>query len=76
MADIIRHSRKGARKTQIVFGANLNFDLLNRYLPDMQREGLVEIEGHFIRATEKGKAFMRHCDGFRDFGEITVQLHW
>jgi len=75
-AEIINIARHGARKTQIVYGANLNFKILQEYLKDLKEQGLVEIEGNFIRATDKGKEYVKQVRGLREFGLITVHLHW
>mgnify|MGYP001144110336 CR=1 FL=1 len=40
-ADILRIAKDGAKKTQIVYGANLNFKLLHQYLDDLEKSGLI-----------------------------------
>jgi len=67
--DILKIVVKGARKTRIVYGANLNFKLLREYLDDMERQGLLAIEedGKIV-ATEKGKEYLIYYQGLRNFG--------
>jgi len=38
-ADILRRALNGALKTRIVYGANLNFRMLNRYLERLEKSG-------------------------------------
>jgi len=67
-AEILQLAREGARKTRIVYGANLNFKLLNRYLDQLERIGLVTShagEGSLIRTTEKGMRFLDCYSGLQ-----------
>lgn len=57
--EILRVSMGGARKTHIVYNANLNFDVVNRYLVALQEKGLIELRGNLYVTTEKGKEFQR-----------------
>ena len=59
MVDILRVSRQGALKTQIVYRANLNYNRVDRYLRFLERNGLLEREGSGYITTEKGEAFLR-----------------
>jgi len=58
-ADILRVALDGARKTRIVYQANLNFTILHKYMRRLMENGfLTQIEGpHFI-TTEKGCQFL------------------
>lgn len=62
IADILRVAKNGAKKTHIVYGCNLNFNVVKKYLGRMQEHGLIEYKGKFWFATEKGRAFE---DSFR-----------
>jgi len=71
VAEILHIARRGARKTRIVYGANLNFKLLNEYLDRLEKAGLVQKdfdEEGLIKTTEKGKKYLEYYEGFRDFG--------
>ena len=67
-AEILQLAREGARKTSIVYGANLNFRLLNRYLGALERTGLITShagERNLIRTTEKGMRFLDCYSGLQ-----------
>lgn len=59
-ADILRVAtqRGGARKTQIVYGANLNFDIVKKYLARLISRGLLVAEGTRYFPTEKARAYI------------------
>jgi len=65
--DILKIVLKGARKTRIVYGANLNFKLLREYLDNMERQGLLVEEDGKVIATEKGKEYLVYYQGLRNF---------
>jgi len=62
IADILSIASKGAKKTQIMYQANLSYRLLCRYLSEVLNSGLVNCEnGDCYVVTAKGKEFMnRH----------------
>lgn len=47
-----------AIKTRVVYGANLNFRLADKYLNHLVDRGFVEVNGDKFITTEKGKAFL------------------
>ena len=59
-ADILRvaMSRGGALKTQIVYGANLNFDIVKKYLKRLMSRGLLSLEGTRYFPTEKARTYL------------------
>jgi len=59
-ADILRvaMSRGGALKTQIVYGANLNFDIVKKYLNRLMSRGLLSLEGTRYFPTEKSRVYI------------------
>lgn len=69
-AEILQIAKEGAKKTHVVYGANLNFRLLEQYLEDLESQGLVtkhvERRG-LIKTTEKGIRFLKHYKEFRQF---------
>jgi len=62
IADILRIAGKRARKTQIMYQANLSYRLLCRYLDEVLGAGLVSFESEECYVlTTKGKEFLdRH----------------
>jgi predicted transcriptional regulator len=58
-ADILEVSRDGAKKTHIVYGANLNFNIVKKYLQKLMDKGfLSQTEGSCFVTTEKGTQFL------------------
>jgi predicted transcriptional regulator len=71
IADILRIARKGAKKTRIVYGANLNFKLLNEYLERLREAGLITNDSErrgVLKTTDKGRKYLQHYEGFMEFG--------
>jgi len=71
IADILRIARKGAKKTRIVYGANLNFKLLNEYLEKLEEAGLITDDQEkrgMLKTTDKGRKYLQHYEGFMEFG--------
>jgi predicted transcriptional regulator len=69
-AEILRIAKKGARKTRIVYGANINFKLLEEYLNKLERAGLIAHnieENAIIQTTEKGVKCLQYYEGFKNF---------
>ena len=59
IADVLGVVSGGARKTQIMYQANLSYQLLTRYLRDVLDMGLVRMEDESTYAlTRKGAAFL------------------
>lgn len=58
-ADILRVTRSGAKKTQIVYKANLNFKILKKYLRRLVKKGLLQLaEGRHYITTRRGVQFL------------------
>jgi len=70
MAEILRIARKGAKKTRLVYGANLNFKLLREYLNELEKVGLIvdhtEKDG-LIETTERGVQYLNYYEGLKQF---------
>lgn len=72
VADILGVAREGARKTAIMYQANLSYKLLVRYLKYVIDMGLVKIEnGNTYELTEKGAGFL--CE-FKNYHERRVEV--
>jgi predicted transcriptional regulator len=58
MADVIKITITGAKKTQIMFKANLSYKLLQIYMRTLLDEGLIsQSDGKYV-ATDRGKEFL------------------
>jgi predicted transcriptional regulator len=64
LADMLRVARSGARKTKIMYFANLSFVLLNRYLDDALHVGFLRLNGEEYLMTKKGEAFLARYNLF------------
>jgi predicted transcriptional regulator len=69
-ADILRLAVHGAIKTRIVYGANLNFKIVEGYLSRLTGLGLLENRDgrRMYRTTEKGLAFINGYEELTKFG--------
>ncbi len=71
VAEILKIAKKGARKTRIVYGANLNFKMLGEYLAKLEQVGLIEQgenSGGLVKTTEKGNQYLEQFHDLREFG--------
>ena len=58
-ADILHVTRTGAKKTQIVYKANLNFKILKKYLRRLVENGLLQLaEERYYFTTRRGIQFL------------------
>ena len=66
MGDILRVAINGARKTEIVYKANLNFTRIERYILLLEKRGLIEIARPLYKTTPKGEEFLRSYQALRN----------
>lgn len=74
VADILAITNRGAKKTRIMYQANLSYKLLCKYLDDVIATGLVSCEnGDWYVLTPKGKNFLnryeeysKHCQSLEE----------
>lgn len=72
IADVLGVVRGGAKKTQIMYQANLSYRLLVRYLKDVIEIGLVKMEdGNTYELTQKGLDFLHE---FKDYYQRRVEV--
>lgn len=55
IADILQICKHGARKTRIVYDANLNFKIASAYLANLKSHGFIEERGRLIYTTDRGR---------------------
>ena len=77
IADVLGVVSGGARKTQIMYQANLSYKLLVHYLKDVIDMGLVKMKGeNTYELTEKGFDFLEEFKGYRQHRvEVEEQLN-
>lgn len=63
-ADILNISRNGAKKTQIVYKANLSFEIMKKHVQVLSDKGLIEQSGRLYFTTDRG---VNYIDQYRDF---------
>ncbi len=61
-ADILRVSRGGAKKTHLVYKANLNFNIVKKYIAGLTESGLLEKNGERFYVTDEGNLFIDRYD--------------
>ena len=72
VADVLGVVSGGARKTQIMYQANLSYKLLVHYLKDVIDMGLVKMkDGNTYELTKKGSDFLRE---FKSYYERRVEI--
>ena len=67
-ADILEVARQGTIKTHLVYGANLNFNIVKKYIERLLTKGCLRQEGPLYYTTEKGFEYMNlidACTGFQ-----------
>jgi len=69
-ADILRVSKNGAKKSHIVYKANLNFNIVKEYLDQLITSGLLtgpEGRNRIFRTTDKGIGYINHFEDLKDY---------
>lgn len=69
-ADILKAAIDGAKKSHLVYQANLNFEIIKGYLKELTSSGLLTgpINGSKLyTTTEKGIAFINYVNGIDQF---------
>jgi predicted transcriptional regulator len=77
IADILSVVREGAKKTHVMYQANLSYRLLSRYLTEVLESGLVsrDNEDHY-RLTRRGKNFLERFNQYsKRCGQLEQQLN-
>jgi predicted transcriptional regulator len=66
IADILVVAGKGAKKTRIMYQANLSYELLKRYLAETLEAGLISInkDAKSYAITQKGEVFLKKYDEY------------
>jgi predicted transcriptional regulator len=64
IADILKVAREGAKKTKIMYIANLSYSLLEKYLRETTAMGFLSHDDSAYQVTEKGLVFLEKYDDF------------
>ncbi|MCK4474462.1 winged helix-turn-helix domain-containing protein [Candidatus Bathyarchaeota archaeon] len=64
VADILDAVGDGAKKTRIMYIANLSYKLLGKYLTKTVEAGLVSSNNNYYEVTEKGRVFLERFKSF------------
>lgn len=62
IVEILKIAKDGARKTKIVYGANLNFNQAKLYLDALNDAGFLTEKDGVWRTTEKGLHVIEACE--------------
>ena len=71
-ADILKVAMNGAKKSHIVYKANLNFDVVKRYLKRLSEAGLINLpsmENRLFQTTRKGKEYIHRYETLNKYME-------
>ena len=74
-AEILRLARRGAKKTNLVYRANLNHAILELYLSRLEQLGLIARNGcpeRRIQTTEKGMQFVERYANLQAMAHFTI----
>ncbi len=62
MADLLRLSKNGSKKTRLVYLANINFNMLKKYVTLLESKGFIYYSDDLIYASRVGCDFLRQYD--------------
>jgi len=65
-AEILKVAKDGAKKTRVVYRANLNFTSVKNYLRRLMDGGLLKKDGAEYKTTEKGTEYVRQYQALRE----------
>ena len=73
-ADILRLAMSGVRKSHIVYQANLNFEIVKKYLDILKKSNLISgpCENKVFKTTEKGLKYLDHFEGFQKYVKDSI----
>ena len=70
-ADILKIANQGAKKTQIVYKANLNFNILKTHMDALIQRGFIEKNSRHYFTTDRGKDFVNSYQNIKSLtGDI------
>ena len=78
IADILNVASKDAKKTQIMYQANLSYKVLQKYLAEVVDSSLISFENarHCYQLTDKGKRFLEAYEEYsRSYKHVEERLN-
>ena len=70
VGSILRICKNGAKKTEIVYGANLNFKNAEVYLKWLNDREMIKKEGRFFNITTKGSELLSNLQSASEFMDL------
>jgi len=64
IADILKAAGNGAKKTRIMYVANLSHRLLEKYLTETINVGFIRFNNDYYEVTDKGRLFLEKYEQF------------
>jgi predicted transcriptional regulator len=75
IADILNAAAGGAKKTKIMYCANLSYKLLEKYLEEAIRIGFMRFNNDCYEVTERGQALLEKYDQFSNkYSRIKIMI--
>ena len=62
MADLLRLSKNGSKKTRLVYLANINFNMLKKYVTLLESKNFIYNSDDLIYTSREGFDFLRQYD--------------
>jgi predicted transcriptional regulator len=62
MTDLLRLSKNGSKKTRLVYLANINFNMLKKYVTLLESKGFIYNSDDLIYTSREGFDFLRQYD--------------
>lgn len=73
--DILNVASKGAKKTKIMYFANLSHKLLEKYLNETVEVGFIYSDNDSYEVTKKGRTFLEKYDAFSSrFSKVDIEF--
>ena len=76
-ADILKIAMDGAKKSHIVYRANLNFEVVKRYLKHLSDADLIEfpsLHERLFKTTPKGKEYIHQYENLTNYMEMWLKM--
>ena len=72
-ADILKVALHGAKKSHIVYRANLNFEVVKKYLERLSESGLINfpsINNRIFKTTPKGREYINRYENLNTYMKV------